>query len=76
MKRAQFKVFDPTGAIRIVPIEDDRFTIGRSHGNSLSMSSAEISRLHAEIVKEENHYILRDLGSRAGTFVNDETVIE
>ena len=71
-----FKVFDPTGAIRIVPIEDDRFTIGRSHGNSLSMSSAEISRLHAEIVKEENHYILRDLGSRAGTFVNDETVIE
>lgn len=51
-------------------------TIGRSHGNSLSLSSAEISRLHAEIVKNKNHYILRDLGSRAGTFVNDETVIE
>ena len=41
-----------------------------------SLSSAEISRLHAEIIKEEDRYILRDLGSRTGTFVNDETVIE
>ena len=76
MTRARLEVFDPTGAIRIMPIEDDRFTIGRSHGNSLSLSSAEISRVHAEIVKDKNHYILRDLGSRAGTFVNDETVTE
>ena len=59
-----------------MPIENDRFTIGRSHGNTLSLGSAEISRLHAEIVKEGESYILRDLGSRAGTFVNDETVIE
>ena len=73
MKGPRLEVSDPTGRMRIVPIEDDRFTIGRSHGNSLSLSSAEISRLHAEIVKEEDRYILRDLGSRAGTFVNDET---
>ena len=76
MKGARLEVSDPTGRTRIVPIEDDRFTIGRSHGNSLSLSSAEISRLHAEIVKQEDRYILRDLDSRAGTFVNDETVIE
>ena len=76
MTGARLEVSDPTGRTRIVPIEHDRFTIGRSHGNSLSLNSAEISRLHAEIVKEEDRYILRDLGSRAGTFVNDETVIE
>ena len=76
MQGARLEVSDPTGKTRVVSIEDDRFTIGRSHGNSLSLGSAEISRLHAEIVKEGDGYILRDLGSRAGTFVNDETVIE
>ena len=76
MKGARLEVSDPTGRLRIVPIEDDRFTIGRSQGNSLSLQSAEISRLHAEIVTEKDRHVLRDLGSRAGTFVNDETVIE
>ena len=76
MKHARLEVSDPVGRTRVVPIEDERFTIGRSHGNSLPLGSAEISRLHAEIVKEGDRYTLRDLGSRAGTFVNDETVIE
>ena len=76
MTGARLEVFDAGGGTRVVPIADDRFTIGRSHGNSLSLNSAEISRVHAEIVKEGDAYILRDLGSRAGTSVNDETVIE
>ena len=76
MKGARLEVSDPAGRTRIVMIEDDRFTIGRSHGNSLSLGSAEISRVHAEIITKGDSYILRDLGSRAGTFVNDETVVE
>ena len=73
---ARLEVSDPTSQTRVVPIEFDRFTIGRSHGNSLSLGSAEISRFHAEIVNRGDSYILRDLGSPAGTFINDETVIE
>ena len=76
MKGARLEVSDPTSQTRVVPIEFDRFTIGRSHGNSLSLGSAEISRFHAEIVNRGDSYILRDLGSPAGTFINDETVIE
>jgi len=76
MTGARLEVSDPTGRTRVVSIEDDRFTIGRSHGNSLSLGSAEISRVHAEIIKSEDGYVLRDLGSRAGTFVNDATVVE
>ncbi len=76
MKGARLEVSDSSGQTRVVPIEDARFTIGRSHGNALSLSSAEISRVHAEIVKQGDGYLLRDLGSRAGTFVNDETVVE
>lgn len=73
---ARLEVSDPTGRTRIVPIETERFTIGRSHGNTLSLGSAEISRVHAEIVTVGDDYVLRDLGSRAGTFVNNETVVE
>ena len=76
MTGPRLEVADATGRTRVVPIEDDPFTIGRSHGNSLPLSSAEISRHHAEIVKDGEGYMLRDLGSRAGTFVNDETVVE
>jgi serine phosphatase RsbU (regulator of sigma subunit)/pSer/pThr/pTyr-binding forkhead associated (FHA) protein len=76
MKGARLEVSDPTGQTRVVPIGSDRFTIGRSHSNSLSLTSAEISRVHAEIVRDGDSYLLRDLGSRSGTFVNDETADE
>jgi serine phosphatase RsbU (regulator of sigma subunit) len=76
MQGARLEYLDAIGRPQVVPIEDDPFTIGRSHGNTLSLSSAEISRHHAEIVKRGSTYLLRDLGSRAGTFANDETVIE
>ena len=42
----------------------------------VSLDGAEISRRHAEIVKQGDSYILRDVGSHGGTFVNDESVIE
>ncbi|MBQ91459.1 MAG: hypothetical protein CL441_08665 [Acidimicrobiaceae bacterium] len=76
MTGPRLEVADATGQTRVVPIEDDPFTIGRSHGNTLPLSSAEISRQHAEIVKDDEGFLLRDLGSRAGTYVNDETVSE
>ncbi len=76
MKGARLEVWDQQGQERLIPLKDDRFTIGRSHSNSLALSSAEISRQHAEIVRSDNRYILRDLGSRAGTSVNDRTVTE
>ena len=44
-------------------------------GRQPEPNGAEISRWHAEIVKEGESYILRDVGSHGGTFVNDESVI-
>ena len=65
MKGARLEVSDPLGRTHILPFEDDRFTIGCRHGNTLSLGSPEFSRLHSEIIKEgEDSYILRDLGTR------------
>src|SRR5580658_2982473 len=61
---------------RVVRIEKDVFTVGRRAGKDLQLTGAEISRDHAEIVKRNDHYAVRDLESRYGTFVNGERVTE
>ena len=76
MQGARLEASDAMGRTQVVPIGDDRVTIGRAESNMVSLDGAEISRWHAEIVKQGDSYILRDVGSRGGTFVNDESVIE
>lgn len=50
------------------------FTIGRRDDNQLRLVGSEVSREHAEIERDGTAVILRDRGSRYGTFVNDEPV--
>ncbi|HXG66918.1 MAG TPA: HD domain-containing phosphohydrolase [Blastocatellia bacterium] len=50
------------------------FRIGRHEDNDLSFDNPYISRHHAEIVCEGAYYVIRDLGSTSGTFVNYERV--
>src|SRR5580658_932212 len=61
---------------RVVRIEKDVFTVGRRSGNDLQLTGPEISRDHAEIVRRDDHYVVRDIESRYGTFVNGERVTE
>jgi NADPH-dependent 2,4-dienoyl-CoA reductase/sulfur reductase-like enzyme len=46
-------------------------TIGRAPNASLLINHYAVSRRHAEITHANDHYLLRDLGSRNGTFLND-----
>jgi tetratricopeptide (TPR) repeat protein len=55
---------------KIADIESPRFTIGRAGENSLSISSSIVSRSHAELIRNGDEYLLRDLGSINGSFVN------
>lgn len=45
-------------------------TIGRQAGVSLLVDHDSVSRRHAEISYNERRYILRDMGSSNGTFIN------
>jgi pSer/pThr/pTyr-binding forkhead associated (FHA) protein len=45
-------------------------TIGRSANNGIVVNDAEISRRHAQITPHGEGYVLEDLGSTNGTFIN------
>ena len=83
MAMPRLEITDRMGR-RVVPIEKSTFLIGRREGSDLRpMEHQEVSRDHAEIVQVDNEivqvdnkYVIRDRGSRKGTFVNDEQVTE
>ncbi|HVC19089.1 MAG TPA: SpoIIE family protein phosphatase [Vicinamibacterales bacterium] len=75
MAQPRLSVTDPLGT-RTLPLEVSPFTIGRRTSHHLSLSASDVSRDHAEIVRRDGRYVLRDLQSRHGTFVNDEPVTE
>jgi transcriptional regulator with GAF, ATPase, and Fis domain len=55
-------------------IAGDRFTIGRDHQNHFSIPDHSVSREHCVIVRQGDHFLIRDLGSHNGTVVNDHPV--
>jgi two-component system NtrC family sensor kinase len=49
-------------------------TIGREAGNAIQLDDHEISRRHAEVRLVDGTFLLGDLKSSNGTFVNDERI--
>ena len=75
MPDARLEVHE-AGKPRFVPIEKPVFTIGRRSGNDLHLVGSDVSRDHAEIAQAEGRFLVRDRGSRYGTFVNGNQVTE
>ncbi len=48
--------------------------IGRSYDCDIVLPERQVSRYHAEIQRDDGGYLLRDLGSKNGTFVNGQRV--
>ena len=55
-------------------VEKDSILIGRGEECDLVFSERPISRHHAEIRREGNRYILRDLNSKNGTCLNGQEI--
>lgn len=54
------------------PLEGDQLTIGRDSTNGVAINDAEVSRKHARMMFQGGKYVLEDLGSTNGTFVNGQ----
>ena len=71
---ASLVVLDPNGHRKRVPVDPIPFLIGRQPENHLILRDSRVSRSHARIVVENGAYVLEDMGSRHGTFVNGKRV--
>lgn len=62
-------LLDPEG--REIRVGADGLSIGRAVDNDLVLEDRGVSRHHARIVRDANHYVLVDLDSTNGSFVGD-----
>jgi sigma-B regulation protein RsbU (phosphoserine phosphatase) len=64
-------IHTPDGKTRTLPLDRERFTLGRSSTNELCYAEdAGLSRQHLAIEKIGQSWTVRDLGSKNGTLVN------
>ena len=61
--------------IKEYPFTKDSITMGRQEDNTIVIDNLAVSGYHAKIDKLGGEYILTDLQSTNGTFVNDEKVV-
>ena len=70
--RAKLQITGGSSAGRTIEIKLPQFVIGRATGCHLRLNSDAISRQHCAFLVNEKEVVLKDLGSRNGTFLNDE----
>jgi len=73
-KAALLYIRHPDGLQQQVAIPGDGLAIGRDPHNSLPLSDILISRAHAQIRRQREGYVLYDLRSTHGSFVNGQRV--
>ena len=67
-------VVNPSGNRSRITLEPLPFTIGRNADNNLVLRDNRVSRAHARISAENGEYIIEDLRSRHGLWINGERV--
>jgi len=56
----------------VYALDSDHISIGRDSSNSISVNDAEVSRHHARMSFQGGKYVLEDMGSTNGSFVNGQ----
>lgn len=70
----QFIVKHPNRRTETYNLNRVRITIGRSTRSDICTPDQFVSRLHAEIRRDVDYYVLRDMGSVNGTFHNGKKI--
>jgi len=74
MPSASLEVVHPSGKRTRVALGHVPYRLGRQSDNDLQLRDSRISRNHAEILLESQDFVLRDLKSSHGTYVNGQRV--
>ena len=69
------QVYDrETRSQKSVPIPGRSLSIGKAPGNDLVLDKSAISRRHCQIIAQNDTFLIRDLGSRNGTYVEGRRI--
>lgn len=68
MNKVQLKFQDTL--LTELPIDKDIITIGRKPGNDIHIDNLAVSGFHAKVYRDGDKFIIEDMGSLNGTFVN------
>ena len=68
-------VTTPDGKTLRRDLDIPRISIGRSSRNDLVLADLSLSRVHAEIFREGEQFLVKDAGSKNGTLLNDRQVL-
>jgi transcriptional regulator with GAF, ATPase, and Fis domain len=60
----------------VFPLKEDELSIGREFSNSLAIDDGMVAPQHCALTRDAGRWMLRDLGSQTGTFVNGLPVKE
>jgi pSer/pThr/pTyr-binding forkhead associated (FHA) protein len=60
--------------VRAVHLDGRRIRLGRSEGCEIAIDEDGVSRSHAVVFRSGADFVIEDLGSRNGTYVNDQRV--
>jgi pSer/pThr/pTyr-binding forkhead associated (FHA) protein len=56
------------------PIQDREVRVGRTSDNHIPLPSRNVSRHHASLYVDRSGLLIKDMGSKNGTFVNEERI--
>ncbi len=71
-----YLMYSGNSSAPVAELQDGKLTIGRHPDNNLVLKDERASRRHCVIEKNGDTYILRDLKSSNGTYVNKEKITE
>jgi len=66
---------DDEGKPTSLPLVHDEYSLGRGETNAIRLTDRNVSRKHSVLKKTEGSWVLSDLQSYNGTFVNNERVV-
>jgi sigma-B regulation protein RsbU (phosphoserine phosphatase) len=57
-----------------IPLDGDKFVLGRNPDCDIVIAATSVSREHAQIIRINNRYYIEDKQSRNGTYINNQAV--
>jgi pSer/pThr/pTyr-binding forkhead associated (FHA) protein len=60
--------------IKTIETDKAEITIGRNPTNDIHIDNLGVSKQHAKIIRQDGAYLIEDLNSTNGTFINDKRV--